>query len=110
MSNALESLTHDLPPFSVAKGAQALGFKSPLDRPWRRVGWSDSACVRTLCPCLPLGVDPVTLDLAVCEGPLEVITLERFSLMSLRRGRIARVFLGQCPHCRTLFWALKEDL
>ena len=94
----------DAPPYPVVKACQRLGFRTPLDVRWCRLGlgldalpepsaglpawvalWADQAGDRT-CPC---------------GHPLPVVERYTFTFAS---GRVAHYLLGQCRRCRTIFW------
>jgi hypothetical protein len=84
------------PPDYVVEAAKAEGLTNPLDVQYKRVGWFDHYAIEAICCRRPLTVArgdalPSAFDLAY-----DKVTL-------IRRGP---VFIGQCPRCGAILYAI----
>lgn len=105
----------DSPPYPIVRACSRLGFRSPEDVRWCR-----------LCPIVPPPArQPSMFSLqglksifakpeapkgpaCVCGHPLPGLDRCSFTLAS---GKQVDYLLGQCPHCRSIFWQeVQSDL
>jgi hypothetical protein len=85
----------DAPPYPVVKACSELGFSRPQDVRWQRV---DRKSVQPRTGLLPWRRAAAPCS---CGTPLPDLESYTFTFVS---GSQAKYYLGQCRHCRTIYW------
>jgi hypothetical protein len=109
MAGSLEpiNIICDAPSYSVVRACQDLGFVTPLDVRWcrrsrlpeetrRRHGLLNLQKWKEL-----LGLARPQGQTCFCGQPLPLLESYTFLFLSQKK---ARILLGQCRRCRTIFW------
>src|SRR5437868_12536342 len=97
----------DAPSYSIVAACRQLGFRQPEDVAWYRLHhfingqydqWRsfDFQALKTL-----LGWQRPKRESCICGQPLPETEMYTFTLLS---GTQVSYFIGQCRHCRTIFW------
>lgn len=98
----------DAPPYSVVKACRTLEMRSPEDVRWcrmsyfmnRQPGWRDVLSRQSWKSILGMNQPP---DGKKCNCGHDLPALTKYTFTYIT-GQEASYFLGQCPHCRTIFW------
>jgi hypothetical protein len=96
----------DAPPYRTVRACQGLGFESPLDVRWCRLGHFLAG------PGDRSGISPLRAwawligrkppgKICVCGDPLPALDHYTFTFRSAQQ---AHYLLGQCRRCYTIFW------
>jgi hypothetical protein len=97
----------DAPPYGVVRACERCGFRSPMDVRWRRLshvlseeGSGKGLFSGRLWHWLFGAQLPKSLNCS-CGAPLPDLNKYAFTFLSQKAGEF---LLGQCGHCRTMYW------
>jgi hypothetical protein len=99
----------DAPPYSIVRASRTLGFLSPEDVRWCRMSHyraERDSLWELLNPVTwkqALGGSVRTRRAYTCVCNQDLPAMERY-LFTFGTGRQEAYLLGQCRHCRTIFW------
>jgi len=97
----------DAPPYPVARACQSLGFQAPLDVRWLRLSHflqgSGEPAASSGIQFWKLSFGPSQPKGKACTCGQPLPGLEKYTF-TFRSERQADYLLGQCRHCRTIFW------